>query len=246
MYVTPFGAYKDTPSRWGMEDLAGVDRNRAAKQVAKGTALAVNVGNTAVQGATGTGGLAMALGTAAVSATGVGLVAAGGVLTVGSCVYAARSAYKTYQHREVLLDLERRKGGFNCKLIPMTAKHPDLVEGFPPNRTEHNTVCDEVLPYIIAKKKAKLIRKGGSIVPGGGLVDGLYGAGKKGFKWFKGTLGVNRTNAARWLAVHLITHKCEIAEAIVAELYSLEECQILKTFNSDKLIPYLMDKMKSN
>jgi hypothetical protein len=245
MYVIPFGAYQDTPSRWGMEDLAGVDRGRTGKQVAKGAATAANIGTTATQAATGGGAIAMVVGAAAVTASGVGLVVAGGVLTVGSCVYAARSAYKSYGHRNGLQDLERRKGAFDCKLIPTGARHPDVDRGLPPNRTQHNTVCNEVLPYIISKKDAKFHRKLASAVPGVGLLEGVRSVGKKGYKWFSGTLGVNRTNAARWLAVHLITHKCEISQAIVTELYSLEECLVLQTFNSDKLIPYLMDKMKS-
>jgi hypothetical protein len=245
MSVTPFGAYKDTPSRWGMEDLAGVERNRTTKQVAKGAATAANIGLSSAQAATGGGALAMATGAAAVSATGVGLVVTGGLLTIGSAVYAARSAYKTYQHRTVLQEIERRKGGYLCKLIPMTARHPDLAQLLPPNRREHNIVADEVLPYIIEKKDAKFHRKVASAVPGVGLLEGMRAVGKKGYKWAAGTLGENRTSASRWLAVHLITHRCELAEAIVAELYSLEECEVLKTYDSDKLIPYLMDKMKS-
>jgi hypothetical protein len=77
MSVTPFGAYKDTPSRWGMEDLAGVERNRTTKQVAKGAATAANIGLSSAQAATRGGALAMATGAAAVSATGVGLVVTG-------------------------------------------------------------------------------------------------------------------------------------------------------------------------
>ena len=133
----------------------------------------------------------------------------------------------------------------HCKIIPLGARHHDVDAGLPPNLQQHNTVCDEVLPYIIAKKDAKFHRKVASSVPGVGLLEGIRGVGKKGYKWFSGTLGVNRTNAAQWLAVHLITHKCQIAEAIVSELYSPEECLVLQTFNSDKLVPFLMDKMKS-
>src|SRR5439155_8337638 len=131
-----------------------------------------NIGTTATQAATGGGALALATGAAAVSATGVGLVVVGGLLTVGSCVYSARSAYKTYQHRNGLQDLERRKGGFHCKIIPLGARHHDVDAGLPPNLQQHNTVCDEVLPYIIAKKDAKFHRKVASSVPGVGLLEG--------------------------------------------------------------------------
>jgi hypothetical protein len=239
-----FPNYQNVESRWGLEDLQGVDHNRLRKQVVKAAGTAGGIASNAAQIATGTSGYALATGAVAASALGIGIVAVGGVLTIGSSVYAARSAYRTHQHLKVLREiLARGNQAFPCRLIP-PGGHP-LLAADPPNFIQHNMVFEQVLPYVIAKKDAKLTRKVASAVPGVGVLEGVRAVAKKAYKAVAGTLGEHRREAARWLAVHLVTHNCGLAQAIVAALYSVEELHILETFDSDKLVPLLMDKMKS-
>lgn len=66
---------------------------------------------------------------------------------------------------------------------------------------QHDIVFNQVLPYIISQKTDKLWRKGASIVPGVGLLEGVRAVGKKAYKYAAGTLGVERKSAAQWLGV---------------------------------------------
>jgi hypothetical protein len=246
MSITPFPAYANRQSLWGMDSLEAIERYRTSKTVAKAIMSAGSIGASSAQMATGVSALALATGAAAATASGIGLVVVGGALTVGSAVFSARSAYKTYHHRNVLSELQRTSGGAPCEKIPDHGKAmPGVHSMHPRNHREHRVVFDEVLPYIIEQKSSKFHRKVVSSVPGLGLVEGVRAVGNKAVKLARGTLGVERTNAARWLAIHLITHNCAVAQGIVAELYSFDELVILQTFESDKLVPFLADKMKS-
>lgn len=228
-----------------MEDLEGVDRKRLRKQVVKAAGTAGSIASNATQIATGYSGYALLTGAVAASSLGIGLVAAGGVLTVGSSIYAARSAHKSRIHRDKLrLLLRRGAEQYTCHQIPRDAKNP-LLDQEPSNTIQHNIVYEQVLPYVIDKKDTKFMRKAASAVPGVAILEGVRAVTKKAYKALSGTLGEHRREASRWLAVHLVTHNCSLAQAIVAQLYSFEELRIMETFDSDKVVELLMDKMKS-
>jgi hypothetical protein len=246
MSVKPYPEYKNEKSLWGNEAIEDVDRSRAPKQGVKVAGTAGSVGSVTAQSLTGYNGIALATGAAAASATGIGLVVGGGLLTVGSCVFAARSAYKSYRHRNVLQEIFRRGAELPCQKIPSYGNAvPGLHKLLPRNAVQHDAVLNGVLPYLISQKDAKFKRKAFSAVPGAALLETMRAVGKKAYKQLAGTLGVDRKHAARWLAIHLITHDCALTQAIVAELYSFEEMLLLKTYDSDKVVPYLEDKMKS-
>jgi hypothetical protein len=246
MSITSFPGYMNRKSLWGMDSLESVERYRTRKAVAKAAMTAGSIASTGAQLGTHVSVIALATGAAAVSASGIGLVIVGGALTAGSSIFSARSAYKTYQHRNVLSNLQSRATAMPCEKIPDHGKAmPGVHSLHPRNYREHNVVGNEVLPYVIEQKSSKLHRKVVSSVPGLGIVEGVRAAGNKAVKLVRGTQGVERLNAARWLAVHLITHNCALAQAMVSELYSFDELLILQTFDSDKLAPLLADKMKS-
>jgi hypothetical protein len=214
-----------------------INRHWNLKTGAKIGAAAGSVGVAIAQTATGTSTLAvLAAAGAGVSATGVGLAVTGGVLTVTSTVVSGRAAYKTYKHKKHLKEIHAQRGQFAC--------NPADVTDF--NVFHHKVIANDVLPYVISKKSSKLVRKGASTVPGLSLLEGIRAVSKKGYKWTRGTLGENRTNASMWLANHLLSHNCGLAEAIVAELYSHDEMLWMKYHCSgENAVNLLKEKMKS-
>jgi hypothetical protein len=218
-----------------------INRHRALKKTFKLGATAASIGVSGAQIGTGTGALAMITGAAgAVSATGVGLVVVGGVLTIGTCLASGRSAYKTKKHIDGLKALETAAPSMSCEVV-----HDESLHGIA-NVFHHEIILKGVLPYVIKKKTSKFHRKAATTIPGVALLEGLRAIGKKGYKFVKGTLGANRENAATWLAHHLLTYNCELAEAIVEELYGSEDEVIwLKQQDGEVVVELLMDKMKS-
>jgi len=216
-----------------------INRHRALKKTFKLGATAASIGVSGAQIGTGTGALALITG-AAVSATGVGLVVAGGVLTVGTCLASGRSAYKTKKHIDGLKGLQSAAQQMSCEMV-----HDESLYGVP-NALHHQIVLKGVLPYVIKKKTSKLYRKAATTVPGVALLEGLRAISKKGYKYIKGSLGRNRENAATWLAHHFLTYECELANAIIEELYGSEdEVTWLKQQDGEVVVELLMDKMKS-
>jgi hypothetical protein len=213
-------------------------RHRDAKRFATGGMNVGSIGLQAASIATGSSSIAVAAAIAtgaAVSATGVGLVAAGGALALGSLVLNARSAHKTRHHIDHLKKIQGNLGSFQwCVLLSSDPRFANL----------HGTVGNIILPYIINQKKEKFGKKVAGAA-GAGLLTNLYAAGRYAYKGLRGRLGKKRHLYAEYLAVHLITADCELAKAIVAELYSKEELKGLMAMDSSKLAPLLADKMKS-
>lgn len=108
----------------------------------------------------------------------------------------------------------------------------------------HAYVLDKVLPYIIEQKEKKLFRKKVSTFGGGAAVS-LYQVFHGARKAWQGHRGVVRGFYADVLATHLITHDCELADAIVDELYSEAECKVIKRMDSKPAGELLADKMRS-
>jgi hypothetical protein len=61
----------------------------------------------------------------------------------------------------------------------------------------------------------------------------------------KDNRGQHRSEMAYELGVHLITHNCALAQAVVSELYSYEKMLWMLDQDSDALTPLLMGKLKS-
>jgi len=210
-------------------------RNHTAKTIANAGSAAAFYGVSAAGYATNTSSLATvsALATgAAVGATGVGLLVGTGALYAGYTIQAGVSAVKTNSHINNLKTIYEDRHAYHCQL-----KHGH----------DHQTIMEQILPYVIEKKRSKLHRK--AAVAG---TLGLYSSVetsravlKKAYKYCKGTLGRNREYYARILARHFLKCSCTLTDSIVAELYSEEEMNMMIYLNNDAVIELLMDKMKS-
>ena len=210
-------------------------RNHGTKKVANASIALSSLGVTGSQLATGTSNMkvvaALAAGTA-VGATGIGLLVGSAGLTLLSGAQAARSAYKTNQHINNLKQIKVDASKYEC---PYKNGH------------DHNMVVNSILPYIIEKKRSKLHRKAAvaSTLGVGGAAETARAIGKKAYKYFKGTLGKNRTYYATVLARHFLKCECGCTDAIVGELYSEEEMNLMTWLDHEAVVELLKDKMKS-
>lgn len=174
---------------------------------------------------------ALATGTA-VGATGIGLLIGAGALTLGGATLAGVSAYKTNNHINHLKKIKDSWRRYDCPL-----KGSEM----------HVSVGTEVLNYILSKKRTKLHRKA--------MITGTLGVGspletgraivKKAYKYCRGTLGESRSRQAQLLANHFLECDCELANEIVAELYSDDLMHKMKGIEKHAVAELLMDKMKS-
>ena len=200
---------------------------------------AAGVGISAAQLGTGTSSLAVAgaiTAGAAVSATGVGLVVAGGVLTLASMATNAVSMVSSAAIVMGLKKIATTPGSFSgCKCMANAKVTSDMGH-------DHEWIQTKVLPYIIAQKTEKAVKKGVGILPGVGLLTNAYRLGRFVFKKDRGK---KRGYYAFVLTRHLITHDCALAGAIVAELFSTQEMLTLRMFESDMSEPIIAKKMKS-
>jgi len=221
------GAFPRIPSRWSL----------VTKTVRIGAA-ATGVGVQMTQKVMGTATV-MALFTAgaAASATGIGLIVGGAVITIGSMTASARSAVKTSKHLKVLNALLRRAPGMPCDLIDANGKKSEK------NSAEHLEVV-AALAYLINKKEKKYGKKILGATPFSALAS-VYGFGKAIYKKVKGTKGVSRAAHANIIAKHFVTHNCALAQGIAAELYSLDEMMWMLEQDSSKVAALLGEKMKS-
>lgn len=217
-----------------------ISRQDMAKMLLKGGVGAAGGGISAAQFLSGAPSLALLVTGAAASATGIGLVISGAVLTVGTMGASAVSAYKTYNHRANLQEIFGRKGCYACRKWP--------AHGTAGDQKEHMLIADKILPYIISQKGEKLAKKSVAAVgglAGAGILTSGYGAIRAIYKAAMGTKGVARGENAVALTHHFVTHNCGLAQAIIAELYSFEEMLWLLTQDDDTITPFVMKKMAS-
>ncbi len=215
-----------------------VNRWREYKQAGKIGMAGAGAGIQVAQFATGTGTLALIAAGSAASATGIGLVVTGAVFTLATAGCSAVSAHKSRLHRNGLQAIYERRNAYGCGPV-------DINDSSGVNRFEHKSISEDVLPYLVEQKNKKYHRKVVGAVPGIGLAETLRAVGKKAYKAASGTLGVERSRSARWLAKHLITHNCGLAQAIVAELFSFEEMVWIKDQEFDDVVKLIEGKMKS-
>ncbi len=196
-------------------------------------------GVSVAQLATQTKSLAVAgailAGTAA-SATGVGLVVAGGVLTLGSMATNVTSMVKTSAHVIALKKIRSHLGDFNqCQCMSGARLNAEMGH-------DHEWIATKILPYIISQKTEKAVKKGVGVLPGVGLLTTGYRLGRF---LFKKNRGKKRGYYSYVLTRHLVTHDCALAGAIVAELFSVNEMLTIRMFDTDKCSDVVAKKMKS-
>ncbi len=234
------GAWSNVQSAfsWDGSSLRGTTKGNL-KTGATATNTVGGIGVSVAQLATQTQSLAVAgaiLAGTAVSATGVGLVVAGGVLTLGSMATNATSMVKTSAHVIALKKIRDHIGNFaKCQCMSGARLTSDMGH-------DHEWIANKVLPYIISQKTEKAVKKGVGVLPGVGLLTTGYRLGRF---LFKKNRGKKRGYYAYVLTRHLITHDCALAGAIVAELFSINEMLTIRMFETDKSSEVVAKKMKS-
>jgi hypothetical protein len=195
---------------------------------------AISTGTTA----TGGGGIALATGAAAASATGIGLVVVGALATLGAAAKSVVSARSSKMHRDGLMfiDVARRWREFDCMIPPETEGEPDVMA--------HERLAANVLPYAIEQKNKKYQRKAIGAIPVLGTIP--MKAHQIYRSLTKENPGMLRTQMAHELAVHLVTHNCALAQAMVAELFSSYEKMLwMLDQDTDTVTPLIAEKLKS-
>jgi hypothetical protein len=220
-------------------DGKGLRGARHYKTVATTANTVGSMGVSVASLATGTNSLAVAgavIAGAAVSATGVGLVVVGGALTLASMgtnfASMAKSADTVRDLKKIRSNLAKYSG---CKIQDPGSMSLDMM-------CDHDWIAKKVLPYIISQKTEKAVKKGTAVLPGVSILTNAYRLGRYAFKKDRGK---KRGFYAYVLTRHLITHDCALAGAIVAELFSNAEMQVLRGFDSDESSPVIAQKMKS-
>lgn len=217
----------------------GALRGGSTKKTVAGAGL--TAGSMAITGAQlGTGTSSLAVGGAiaagvAVSATGLGLVIVGGILTLASVATSGTSMVKSAAHVIGLKKILREPAKFAACKCEAASVPADMAN-------DHQWIATKVLPYIISQKTEKAVKKGVGVVPGAGILTNLYRLGRFAFKADRGK---KRGFYAQVLTRHLITHDCALAGAVVAELFSAQEMLTLRQFDSDQSGPLIASKMKS-
>jgi hypothetical protein len=202
-------------------------------------------------------GVATAGVAAAVSATGFGAIAVPVAIQVGTTVLAAKSYRKTESHLKNLLAIYYSRKTADMQRCEYLHKedleiqpNPAIVLNNPPAQPSlrdprHVVIEDHVLPYVIHQKAKKRIRKAVATVPLMGSIEGVRAMLRKGNKLRKGIAGADRVKSAGWLAAHFLRCDCALSQAIIAELYSGEEMDWMKSQEYEEVKGYLADKMKS-
>ncbi len=169
---------------------------------------------------------------AAVSATGGGLVIAGGVLQVIGIGKNSVAAVKSHNHMKGLEDIQARASSLNVSCNGEAMKHQAIVAS--------------ILPYLIEQKKTKRDRRVQKAIPCVGLLESIRAVGNWAWKKHKGELGKKRYEFAEILASHLTVSGCALAAEIVAELYDFESMVWLQSACEPGLATELIaSKMKS-
>ena len=227
--TTATKASTDTKATLGFDPTAKKATSYAKGAVGVGVSAATQITN-ATGGAAGMGAL---LAGASLSAGPIGLLIASAAMTVTSSATKAISAKKTHDHIKGLESIQLNAGSLVC-------------EG---HQTDHKFILEKSLPYIIAKKKKKRLRKLGGAVPiVGSSVETARSKIKGGIKWLKNSRGKNRLFHAEKIAGHHCSlDPCPLTTAIIAELFGIsnEDAAAARSVRSDQLATVLSIKMKS-
>ncbi len=190
-------------------------------------------GVSVAQLATGAPGVVALATGATIAGTGpIGLLVASMVFTVGFSIQAGISATKTHKHIQELEQIHAAVGSYACD------KKGSL---------DHSHVANTVLPYIIAKKRAKRARKAFSTVPFAVSLETARAGLKATIKKATGRKGRNRKYHALVLARHHCTSNCALTAAIIKSLFWVDDGTVedLRSENIEEVAAVLSTKMKS-
>ena len=232
-------------NRWNrLKKVANASRSTASKVVTAAGHAAVIGSVTAQAGIPGSQMAAAAVG-AAVSATGIGATVVPVAIQVGTTYLAVKSYCKTESHLKNLLAIYHHRKEPPCNPVGFVLNPAAVAVPSAAGDPQHNLIADTVLPYLIQQKAKKRKRKAVAALPLIGSLEGARAVMNKTYKWGTNDLGKDRENAAGLLAAHFIQFDCPLSQAIVAELYSVEEMEWMKSKELNDVTKFLGDKMKS-
>ncbi len=204
-----------------------------AKQIAARTTGTLNLVNSATGGALmGKAGWGALISGATLGAGPIALLVASAALTAAQSAKHGISAYKTNTHIKNLQKIYADAAAYQCD----------------DQKLEHSHVQNIILPYIIAQKEKKKIRRMGSAVPViGSAIEQTRAKVKATYKWATGNLGKNRKLHAEQLARHHCNSRCDLTSAIIAELFGLtkEEADAARLCHIQELAAVISIKLKS-
>lgn len=230
------------PGRALMGEMSATNRHTKIKTAAKVANTVVGKGLSAANHAnriSAAAGAGVAVSSSVLAVTGP----AGLVVMAGEMALSARSAYKTHQHIKGLEGIFDGRKAYEQKCIQNATEKCTCGIGL--GSAAVHKACELTLLYIINKKQNKRIKKGLGAVALSPLTTG-YGAGKAAYKLCKGTKGKNRGIHASILAQHLIESRCEMAQAIVADLFD-DDTMMFLMYDAGffKAAETIAEKMKS-
>lgn len=203
-----------------------------AKNLVSRTTGTLNMVNTATGGSLmGKAGWGALISGASLGAGPIALLVASAALTVVQSTAHAVSAYKTNEHIKNLRAIYAEASSYGCQC----------------QDHNHSHIQNTVLPYIIAQKEKKRVRRMGSAVPVlGSAIEQARAKARASYKWATGSLGKNRTLYAQQLAHHH-TCGCDLTSAIIAELFGLskEEADASRRCLIAELAAVISVKLKS-
>lgn len=221
--------------------MSATDRHAKIKQAAGIGKTAVGKGLTAVNNANRiTAATGVAVSSSILAVTGP----AGLAVMAGEMALSARSAYKTHQHIKGLEGIFDGRKEYEQKCIQSSKEK--CTCGISLGNEAAHRACELTLLYVINKKQNKRIKKGIGVAGPLGAINAVYGAGKAAYKLCKDTKGKNRGIHASILAQHLIESRCEMAQAMVAELLD-EDTMMFLMYDAGffKAAETIAEKMKS-
>jgi hypothetical protein len=178
-----------------------------------------------LQQATHTSTVALAGTGAAASATDIGLLVTGAVITLATAGLSAVSAHKSRLHRACSQEMYDRRNTYVCGPV-------DISDRSGVDRVAHKCIAEEVLPYLIEQKNKKYHRKAVGAVPGLSVAVTLRRATNNIYERLGKTIGKDRTYSAQMLAIHLITHNCSVTRLSCLNCLVLRKCCRLKIKNT--------------
>ena len=225
----------DSKDALKVDNTAKVAAN-VGKQIVSKTGAALTIATNATGGSLmGQAGWAALVSGATLGTGPIALLVASAALAITDAAKNGVSAYKTDVHIKNLQKIHANAASYKCESVSV----------------DHSYVVDTILPYIIAKKQKKKIRKIGSAVPMiGSAIEQARAKMKAGYKKAMGTLGKNRKLQAQYLATHhctALSGGCDLTSAIIAELFGLttDEADATRKCNAVELSAVLSLKFKS-
>jgi hypothetical protein len=158
------------------------------------------------------------MGGGTLSTGGIALVVVGAGMTLSSAGLAVRSYSRTKTHIEQLEIIQNNFAVTACQCSQHVGINNKLKASL-----KCTVLLTRILPYLIVQKRNKKLARGVKASVVGAPIAALAAGANALYKYKEGIKGEARRAVAMFLIRQLLTSKCTLAEAIVAELLSMDE-----------------------